>query len=222
MESVDLFATKGIEYIFILGFLGILVFFWKAINPEKKSGLAMIANKAMGVNWFPVETNRYYHQGHMWVQPTGNNEALVGLDVLACKFLGPEKEIEIISKTEKLSQGAEVVRIKVDGLSVPVVSPVDGKIIAKNLEDGCPAPKKPVGVEWLFKVKADNLKANLNNLLSGKMAQRWREETEAILNSKISPELGLVLQDGGEIQDGFGLSLPEETRDELIKHVFLS
>ena len=79
-----------------------------------------------------------------------------------------------------------------------------------------------INMEWLFKIKTNNLKANLNNLLNGKMAQRWREETEAILNNKISPELGLVLQDGGEIEDGFILSLPEESRDEIIKQVFLA
>ena len=221
MESVDLFATKGIEYIFILGFLGILVFFWKAINPEKKSSLAMVANKAMGVNWFPVETNRYYHQGHMWVQPTGNDEAIVGLDVLACKLLGPDKKIEVVSP-KKLIQGSELLRIEINGMTVPVLSPIDGKIIDENVEDGCPEPKKPVNMEWLFRIKSENLKANMKNLLNGKLAQRWREETEAILNNKISPELGLVLQDGGEIEEGFILSLPEESREEIIKHVFLA
>jgi len=221
MESVDLFATKGIEYLFILVFLAILVFFWKAINPETKPHLALATNNAMNVNWFPVENNRLYHQGHMWVQPTGNDEAIVGLDVLACKLLGPDKKIEIVSP-KNLVQGSELLRIKVAGLSVPVLSPIDGKIIDENVEDGCPAPKKPVNMEWLFRIKSENLKANLKNLLNGKLAERWREETEAILNNKISPELGLVLQDGGEIEEGFILSLPEESREEIIKQVFLA
>jgi glycine cleavage system H lipoate-binding protein len=223
MESVDIFATKGIEYIFILGFLAVLIFFWKAINPEKKTSLARAAGKAMGFNWFPLDQQRYYHQGHTWVQPTGEGEALIGLDLLACKLLGPGKTIEIVSQHDKLVQGAEAMRIKVNGIIVPVISPIDGKIIAKNIDDdGCPGKNKVNSTEWLIKVKADNLKASLNNLLSGSLAQRWREDTEAKLNRMITPELGLVLQDGGEIQDGFGHHLPLESRNALIRDVFMA
>jgi len=29
---VDMFATKGIEYVFVLGFLFLLIFFWKFLK----------------------------------------------------------------------------------------------------------------------------------------------------------------------------------------------
>lgn len=86
-------------------------------------------------------------------------------------------------------------------------------------EKGCTAThrnKKIDGIQWLFKVKPDNLKANLNNLLSGELAQCWREKTENLLNSQLTGNLGLVMQ------DGFIFSLPENILDEMIRKVFLA
>lgn len=222
MEGVDIFATKGIEYIFILGFLAILVFFWKALNKEEKSGTALSIKK--NTNWFPLFRDLYYHQGHTWVYPQSDGTALVGLDILACKLLGAAKNIEIIDGGGRLRQGLQAARVKINGYSVPFVSPLDGKILEKN-ETGCasgPRNEKIGGIQWLFKVKPDNLKANLNNLLSGELAQSWREKTENLLNSQLTGNLGPVMQDGGDIEDGFVFSLPEDVRDEMIRKVFLA
>ncbi len=34
--SIDIFATKGIEYLLILGFLFLLIFFWRFLNRSKE------------------------------------------------------------------------------------------------------------------------------------------------------------------------------------------
>ena len=49
-----------------------------------------------------------------------------------------------------------------------------------------------------MKVKAPNLASNLRNLLSGRIARKWMEDSREALELRLMAFSGSVLQDGGE------------------------
>jgi hypothetical protein len=58
---VDLFATKGIEYILVIGFLFALVLFWRLLNrPSEWSGSPVVTRPSSRAasRWFAVLSDR--------------------------------------------------------------------------------------------------------------------------------------------------------------------
>jgi len=104
-----------------------------------------------------------------------------------------------------------------------MLSPVDGKVIAINEkivnspEDVNQSPYE----SWLMKVESPRFSANKKQLLSGALAAKWMEEVRENLLSRMSPELGLVYQDGGLLVDGMAKSLDQDKWDEIARDFFL-
>jgi len=66
----------------------------------------------------------------------------------------------------------------VDSEAIPMLSPVDGEVVAVNqevLRSPGILSRDPYGAGWLLKVKSDRLAADTRNLLSGKLARDWME-----------------------------------------------
>jgi hypothetical protein len=107
--------------------------------------------------------------------------------------------------------------------SVPMLSPVDGTVVAVNpaaTRDGGLAD--PYGQSWLFKVKAPRLAANLRQLMRDGPARRFMADAESALQLRLSPEIGLVLQDGGAPVHGIARALSGDTWDETARQFFLT
>src|SRR3990172_8733005 len=67
---VDIYATKGIEYLIVIGFLAAFVFFTRYLALRGgESGTGRRA--AESVEWFRVPGEFHYHQGHGWVKAGG-------------------------------------------------------------------------------------------------------------------------------------------------------
>jgi hypothetical protein len=66
------------------------------------------------------------------------------------------------------------------------------------------------------------LKANLKNLLQGRVARTWIEETVNKLSLMISRNHGVVLQDGGTITNGFIKELDPDAWDKIASEFFLT
>jgi hypothetical protein len=69
-------------------------------------------------------------------------------------------------------------------------------------------------------VKAPNLSANLRNLLTGRLARKWMEDSREALELRLMAFSGSVLQDGGEPAADLGHHLPKADWDRLV-HEFL-
>ena len=109
MESfhyVDLFATKGIEYILVISFLLLFIFYWKFLNKPIKARVSRTVNPGRTLNaWFILAKNYYFHQGHSWVMPEENNIVRVGIDDFAVKLLGKPDSFELPRIGSRLNQG---------------------------------------------------------------------------------------------------------------------
>ena len=80
----------------------------------------------------------------------------------------------------------------------------------------------PYGRGWLYKVQSGRLAANLRNLLSGRLAQKWMEDAREQLEVRLMALSGSVLQDGGEIASDFSRHVEDKDWDSLVEHFLLT
>ena len=117
----------------------------------------------------------YYHQGHSWAMPEGDNMVKVGIDDFAQKLVGKIDALKLPEVGSQVTQGETGWSLLVGSKSIDMLSPVDGKIVDIN-EDLLSSPesigKDPYSQSWLLRVQAPKISANLKNLLSGTTCQK--------------------------------------------------
>lgn len=166
----------------------------------------------------------YYHQGHSWAMPEGDNMVRVGIDDFARKLVGEIDALILPEIGSQVTQGEKGWSLLVGSKSIDMLSPVDGKIVDIN-EDMLHSPesigKDPYNQFWLLRVEAPHISANLKNLLSGTLARKWMEGVREDLAARKNYNLGPVAQDGGIPVDGIARNLDRERWDEIVKDFFL-
>ena len=232
---VDMFATKGAEYLIVIAYLFILIGFWHLLarSTAEKATVALLRHvpRVPGLpkvrGWFRVPDGYYFHQGHSWAigEPGSEGMVRVGMDDFSQKFLGRPEAFHLPHVGDRLKQGERGWAVEVESRSIPMLSPVEGRIVAVNPEIS-QAPElvgaDPYERGWLLKVQVENTKAAFTNLLSGRLARAWNEATVDRLHHMQAGELGLLMPDGGVPVDGFVRVLAPDDWDELARDFFLS
>lgn len=230
MESfkyVDLFATKGIEYIFIISFLLILIVYWRYLNkPVMKTIKPTVKKiKTSLVDWFSMAESYYYHQGHSWAAPENKNTLRVGMDDFAQKLVGKAAHLELPKIGDNLEQGEFGWKLMIDTKAIRMLSPVSGEVVDVNqkvLDNPDLINREPYKNGWLFKVKTQKLQSTLKNLLSGKLAKAWMEDTVDRVGGSLTAHGGLVMQDGGQMISGFAREIDPEHWDKFATEFLLT
>lgn len=221
MQPIDIFATKGAEYLFAGAFLLALVVFWKLVNPRTTVAPAI----ARLVPWFGLRDDAFFHQGHTWVLPAGHGEALVGMDDFAQKLLGKPGGFLFPAIGARVQQGEPAWQVQVDGHAIPMLSPVDGEVVALN-PDVAASPElvntEPYDRGWLMRVKVPSPGAAARNLLTGRLARAWMDDVTETVRTLPAGELGVVLPDGGFPVGGFARALAPEGWDRLARELLLT
>ena len=157
--------------------------------------------------------------------PIGDGTVVLGIDDFAQKLLGEVKSFDFPVVGTQLEQGETGFKILIDSKSINLISPISGEVIALN-DDVKASPKivnhDPYHEGWLMRARVPKLKSNLKNLLSGKLAKRWMDETTDELRRRMSGNLGIVLQDGGIPVSGIARNLSAEKWDEIAKEFLLN
>ena len=223
---VDIFATKGIEYMLVISGLLSFAFFWRFLRSPAVAIYREAENFVSAIgDWFRLPTEGiYFHQGHSWAAPEGGEIVRVGMDDFAQKLLGKIDAIKLPQVGSEVAQGEKGWSLLVDSKSIDMLSPVDGKIVEINeglLRSPESIGKDPYGESWLMKVQAPKISANLKNLLSGGLARKWMEGVRDNLLARMNYNLGAVSQDGGVPVDGIARNLDRERWDEIAKEFFL-
>jgi len=227
---IDIYATKGIEYLTVIGFLFILIAFWKVLNVSKLKPISNVVFEGIRklselIEGFLVPDGVYFHPGHTWVKVEGNNLVIVGMDDFAQKMVGDVSAIELPPVGSFVRQGDKGWILNVDSKYIDMLSPVDGEVVSvnqgiKNSPDS--VNKDPYGEGWLMKVRVPDLKINLKNLLSGSLAKKWITDASENLRLRINHDAGLVYQDGGLPVKGIAKNLNPERWDKIVKEFFLT
>jgi len=204
IRFIDIYATKGIEYLIVIAFFAAFVLFCRYMyRPGEVRAPATIAPES--VTRFRVPEGLFYHQGHGWLRPEPGSIGVVGLDDFAQKFIGKIDAVDLPPVGSRLAQGDKGWSLVVDGVPIPMLSPVAGEVVEVNpevLRSPEILREDPYGKGWLLKVKSTRIASNTRNLLSGKLARAWMESALDKLHPLHGESLGPVLQDGGLMVDG--------------------
>jgi glycine cleavage system H lipoate-binding protein len=242
-EFLSIYPAKLTEYVLAIGYLLLFIPFWRYVQGGKLARAAAPARKAPDARPAPAETGRpagavalrptagwfhvpagvRVHPGHTWARLEPDGLVSVGVDDFAHKLVGPEGAV-IPALGARVAQGEPALALVAEGCEVPMLSPIDGTVVAVN-----PAARRdpaaladPYGAGWLFKVKAPRLAANLRQLHAPAAALRMLEDAGEALARRMDPDLGRVLQDGGTPVHGIARALAGDEWVSLAREHFLT
>ncbi len=171
------------------------------------------------VSGFKTPAHLAYHPGHSWAAKESRQVVRIGLDDFAAHVVGQIDQIDLPARGRWLRQGERGWAIGRGAHRFEMLSPIEGEVIDINPEVlGNPslAHDDPYGAGWLVAVQAPAVDSNMKNLLHGRLAQRWMEESVSALHTHVSPGSEAYLQDGGHpIADMLSL-VPEPEWDKLV------
>jgi len=226
---LDIFATKGIEYVFIIGFFLLLVPFWMLLQRTARAAAAAAGRGiAAAEEWFRLAADTWFHQGHTWARPKGEKgqeDLRVGMDDFAQQLVGAPAAMSLPVVGARVTQGQVGFEMVAGGKRIPMLSPVSGFVTAVNervLAQPELVNRSPYEDGWLFDVRAPEKNVVLRNLLSGELAESWMQQTVEKLRRSVSGELGVAMQDGGAPIAGFGKQMSSEGWDEIAADYFMT
>ena len=222
-SRVDLFDTKGIEYLFVIGYLLILIIFWKLSG--KQINLSARIQKVIGTlssNILRIPQGLFYNKSHTWTHLEESGAAKVGLDDFLQHLTGKVKFTNLKSPDEIISKGDLLAEINQNGKHLRVFSPISGTILDTNemLYDN---PEifndDPYSKGWIYKIKPSDWVAETKSYYLAEEAVNWSKReldrfkeflTGGSMRKYSSEPSIMILQDGGEIRDHLLAELPDE------------
>jgi len=219
--AVDIFGTKGIEYLICIAFLALLVVYWRFLAGPAATA-ARAVRDVVRAGWFAVRDGYLFHQGHTWAAPEEERTVRVGLDDFAGQLIGPPSGFDLPEVGQRIRQGDLGWTIRVGNRSVRMLSPVDGVVEAVNPEiTEAPdlATEDPYGRGWLLRVRVRDPDRVRRNLMSAELAGRWLDQVSEDLKAVWTRELGVALPDGGALVQGFARELDKDRWDEVAERM---
>jgi len=174
---------------------------------------------------FKLPENLRYHPGHTWALGESPSLVRVGLDDFASKLIGKIEHMKLPQRGQWVRQGQKIATLLRNGVSVDVVSPIEGSISDVNdnlLRDPKLAQNDCYGEGWLVTVQSPDAKTNFRNLLSGAVARFWTQESAIRLQSRMPAFSGALAQDGGVAVDNLAEQIPDQEWVSVAKEFFLS
>jgi len=223
----DIFATKGLEYLLVIGYFALLIGMVRFLAPPRVARATVRGRgPAGGTPWFSLADGYHFHQGHTWAAGADRDVVTVGLDDFAAQLVGTPDAVTLPAVGASIRQGGPGWQVRVGDRTLRMVSPVEGTIVAVNravVDAPQRATDDPYGEGWLLKVRPADREVTLRNLLSGDLAAAWMRHTvERLRALPASGGLGVVMPDGGVPVRGFGRALEPEEWEAVSREFFLS
>ncbi len=243
-DFLSLYTAKAMEYGLAICYLLLFIPFWRYVQGGKRAAAEL--RKAPGATaatavaratarpagatalrptagWFHVPAGVHLHPGHTWARLETDGLVSVGIDDFAHRLVAPEG-VDVPALGTRVAQGEPALALRDGGAAVPMLSPVDGTVVAVNpaVKGDAAALADPYGAGWLFKVDAPRLAANLRQLHAPGPANRMLEYAGEALVARMDPELGRLLQDGGTPVHGIARALAGEGWEAVAREFFLT
>ena len=221
-QYIDIFATKGLEYILAITFLLVLIYFWRTLN-RPKAARARTAESHV-TDWVNFAPDYYYHRGHSWAVPVKENTLTIGMDDFSQKLAGVPSQINLPKVGTQLIQGEKGWQFSIDGHSFDMLSPVNGEVVEINenvIQKPAMINEDPYNSGWLLKVRSPRMRADLRNLLSGVLARTWLRGSVDEIQNRMSGNTGIVMADGGVPVSGFAREIEKEGWEDLVRQYLL-
>ncbi len=164
-----------------------------------------------------------YHPGHTWALDSGNGRVRIGLDEFAATLLGPIEKIDVPQRGRWFRQGDKGWTVRTARGDSGMLAPAEGEIVAIN-DKALANPEfitsDPYGSGWILEIFSPDVAVSMRNLLTGALARRWMEESVNELRRVLSPAAATSALDGGRIDPGVGLELPQDRWREITQKFF--
>jgi len=227
LAVLEMFATKGIEYLIVIGYLLLLVPIWLLLTRTRAVEHVRAASRAVArwaLDWFRVPDGYLFHRGHTWAAPDEGEVVRVGLDDFAHALVGTPTRVLLPEPGQQLQQGEVAWKLDFDGHLVDMLSPITGEVVEVNAAvlASPDALHDPYGEGWLARVRLPKRGAGLTNLLAGALAKTWMGETVSAIRQRMSGDLGMAMQDGGAPVEGFVRHLSPDEWVNVAAEFFLT
>lgn len=223
----DIFATKGIEYLIIIGFLVSLIPFWILLNRRVKTTTQK--QKSSGIlaaNSLQVPQGIFFSRYHTWTHLEKSGVAKVGLDDLLLHITGKVKFSDLKKSGEKIRKGDLVAKIDHKGKLLKIYSPISGEILEANsmLTNSPELLNEDAYIKgWMYKIKPISWVADTNSYYLAEEATSWSLQELDRFKDFLATALGkyspgpskVIMQDGGELHDQPLSELPNEIWEDF-------
>ncbi len=209
----NIFETKGIEYLIIIGFLLLIIPFWIFLN--RHADLKIKLKKAIGTlsdSLLRIPEGIFHSKGHTWAHMQKSGMALVGLDDFLVHITGELRVNSLKNPGEYLRKGEIMAEVVQNGKTLKIISPVSGSVISSNSmlnENPGILNEDPYGDGWVYSVKPTDWKNDTSSCFLAGEAVTWSEKELVRFKDFMAESVRkynpgtttLILQDGGEICD---------------------
>jgi glycine cleavage system H protein len=209
----DIFATKGLEYLIIIGFFLVLVPFWMLLTRKTGSATGIqIPAKILTNGSMNLPQGIFFSRYHTWAHLEKNGEAKIGLDDMLLHLTGEVKVVFLKSQGETVKKGEFLARVLYNGNNLKIASPVSGTICSTNeliIKNTGFMKNDPYQKGWIYSLKPDKWKADTDSCYLAEDATQWAVEElnkfkEFLSVAAVKTDAGsmqVVMQDGGEIAE---------------------
>ena len=235
-DFLAIYPAKLMEYGLAVTYLLLFVPMWRYVQGGRKEAVAQtvrglhdaerwpavaVAAPWPSLGWFQVPAGVALHPGHTWARLEADGLVSVGIDDFAQRLVAPT-QVDLPRAGAIVTQGEAAVSLGDGRHSVPLVSPVNGTVVAVNraVAEDPNLLQNAYGTGWLFKVQAPRLEADQRQLLHAQAARHFLDGEAEALAMRASPEVGQVLQDGGVPVDGLARALAGDDGWEALAREF--
>lgn len=210
---VNIFETKGIEYLAIIAFLLLLIPFWLLLNRKTKiSGHIRRASGILSANILSIPQGLFYSKNHLWTHLEKSGSAKVGMDDLLLHFTGEVKLNYFKNPDEIVKKGEIMAEIDQEGKRLRIYSPISGKFLLTNpLLNEYPEilNEDPYGKGWMCQIQPSNWVEETKSYFLAEEAITWSAKELVRFRDFLARTMGkyseepsmIALQDGGELSD---------------------
>lgn len=225
---VDIYDTKGTEYLFVIAYLILFIVFWQVIrNPGKVLREIKDVVTTLSVKILRIPQGIYFNKNHTWAHLGESGAAKVGLDDFLQHVIGGLQLSVLKVPGESIKKGELLAEIEQDGKKLKVFSPISGEVLETNetlTENPEVINQDPYERGWLYQIKPSNWMKETSSCLLAEKATEWSQKELTRFKDflslgamrKFSSEPAMMmLQDGGEIRDHVLSELPEEVWNDF-------
>ncbi len=230
MESfsyVNIFETKGIEYIIIIIFLLLLIPFWMIFNKRIPEHLHNIIRN-LTASVLRIPQGFFFSKNHTWAFLEKSGNAKIGIDDFLIQVVGDVQIKRFKTQGELFSKGDLLAELEGNGKKLKVFAPVSGEIIYTNnliQEEPEILVDDPYERGWFYSVKPTNWKGETSGYYMAEEANAWiNRELQRLKDfltisagKHVNGELQVAFQEGGELMPKPLASLQSEIWEDFQK-----
>jgi glycine cleavage system H protein len=197
----DIFDTKGIEYIIVIGFLVLIIPVWILLTRPVK--LKSRVGEALGVltaSTLRIPQGLFFSNNHTWSHMEKSGLVRVGMDDLLLHLTGGVELKYLKERAEKVKRGEPIARITQEGKELVIASPITGEIdgVHTSLEANSEALSEDPYGAWLLRIRPEKWKRETSSCFLAGEASEWAEKELLRFKDFVGET---VLQEGGELID---------------------